>query len=50
MSITEQYIIHKHIYMSEIDIVEFSEMVAEMIKGYNIKDIITDRGTSDQKY
>lgn len=37
------YIAHKHIYITEKDILEVSEMVKEMIAGYNIKAVIADK-------
>lgn len=43
----DKYIVHKHIYITNKDINYVSNLTASMVKGYNIKAIVADRGPSD---
>ncbi len=43
----ERFIIHKHIYITEADIFKVSEMTRKMCEGYEIKNVIADRGRAE---
>ena len=45
----DKYIVHKHIYITNKDINYVSNLTLNMIRGYNIKEIVADRGPSDAK-
>lgn len=44
------FIVHKHIYIVEADIVKVANLTKQMIEGYEIKNIIADRGRIETKF
>lgn len=42
------YIVHKHVYITETDIYKVSELTRDMIDGYEVKAVVTDRGRAEQ--
>lgn len=44
------FIAHKHIYIIEPDITKIAQMTKEMIEGYEIKDVIADKGRYESTF